>query len=657
MEEAPASISTAAPSMIPSETRTPISYASALSRDFVTPTQSPDHSPIIVKDNDILLSSKNGFKYLHTSGEFRAKLCAPLKKALVVRVLGKKVGVQYMNDRLKAMWKPEGRMRMVDLDNDVFLAHFDNPQDYDHALTGGPWMILEHYLVCHSWDPSFRVSSDLPAKIVVWVRFPKLPYQYYQRDILTGLGNLIGSTVRIDKRTLTSARGKFARLAVEINLKEVVATGVFLDDVWQDVEYENLPSLCFDCGRIGHEVAACPRTLDASSLSFSANHVVSTEGGRPIPVAAGESQPEYGSWLTVRRKTWRPKNKEITKITPSPTVTTTLRKGKNHGYSEKRKEIGQTSSVNPPQSLAAGKNAGAVLGGQNPRDLVSKGKIGNNFEVMTAANQQPNLSISSSSTDQAHSTDRAQFVSSSISKSRPPFGPSKTLFIYVPTPTKTQLGHSIQDPRSQQVSTTLQSNFPSISVQSLSPKSTEVASSALPIADNIRKNNPSSSSIAPVNSSSPADTTMIPTTTPESDSPLFGNRSMLDGLESETNFAQTSTTAPISILQRLKSKSSSIAVRGVESVYNKPATKFDKKKKALKLTQILPLEGVPVGRTSKGVGSYTSATMKKENLAISTIVPASSFDLNRPNDEGTAVHVLQPTANKLTSTGERLDEP
>ncbi|CAN0884555.1 hypothetical protein LINGRAHAP2_LOCUS14875 [Linum grandiflorum] len=67
--------------------------------------------------------------------------------------------------------------------------------------------------------------------MVVWARYPKLPYQYYYKEMLTGLGNLIGHTVRIDRRTLTSARGKFARLAIEINLKEAVATGVFLDDV------------------------------------------------------------------------------------------------------------------------------------------------------------------------------------------------------------------------------------------------------------------------------------------------------------------------------------------------------------------------------------------------------------------------------------------
>ena len=135
-----------------------------------------------------------------------------------------------MYDRHKSWWRPEGKMRMIDLDNDVFLVYFNNPQDYDFALTGGPWMIFNYYLVYHGWDPSFLVTPVLPPKMVVWVRLPKLPIQYYHKEIIWGLGNLIGRTICIDRQTLSTTRSKFTRFEVEVNLREAVETGVFVDD-------------------------------------------------------------------------------------------------------------------------------------------------------------------------------------------------------------------------------------------------------------------------------------------------------------------------------------------------------------------------------------------------------------------------------------------
>ncbi|CAN1149267.1 hypothetical protein LINPERHAP2_LOCUS16925 [Linum perenne] len=69
---------------------------------------------------------------------------------------------------------------------------------YLKALTGGPWIVLDRYLIIHQWDESFRVSNKLPNKLVAWVRIPHLPIQLYHAQILSSLGNLIGKIVNID---------------------------------------------------------------------------------------------------------------------------------------------------------------------------------------------------------------------------------------------------------------------------------------------------------------------------------------------------------------------------------------------------------------------------------------------------------------------------
>ncbi|CAN0925355.1 hypothetical protein LINGRAHAP2_LOCUS34709 [Linum grandiflorum] len=78
--------------------------------------------------------------------------------------------------------------------------------------------------------------------MVIWIRFPRLLYQYYQHDVLVGLGNLVGKSVRPDIRTQNSVHGKYTHIAVEVNLAKPLPEGVFVDGVWQIVEYENFPS-------------------------------------------------------------------------------------------------------------------------------------------------------------------------------------------------------------------------------------------------------------------------------------------------------------------------------------------------------------------------------------------------------------------------------
>ncbi|CAN1131438.1 hypothetical protein LINPERHAP2_LOCUS6403 [Linum perenne] len=257
--------------------------------------------------SDITLSASNGIKSLSLSKYFKEKLCIPWRNSVVVRLLGKSVGYAYLCNRLRAIWKPLGHLHIVDLDKDCFMIKFTNEQDYFKALTGGPWTILDHYLIVHQWDQSFRVANDLPRKMVVWVRFPHLPIHFYHARVLTSLGNLIGKTVKIDFNTQRAERGKFARIAIEINLDEPIPPVVLLDGVIQKVEYENMPTLCFECGRVGHDSQACPRNSATPPTA-----VATSAASKEVVTAGDSSEPaadRYGPWMLVSRRPRRP-NKE-----------------------------------------------------------------------------------------------------------------------------------------------------------------------------------------------------------------------------------------------------------------------------------------------------------------------------------------------------------
>lgn len=87
--------------------------------------------------------------------------------------------------------------QLVDLENEYLFKFRDN-EDFHHALSGGPWMIYGHYLTVQPWNDSFSTETDRPKTIVGWVRFPGLPYKFYEKNILKEIASTLGTVCRID---------------------------------------------------------------------------------------------------------------------------------------------------------------------------------------------------------------------------------------------------------------------------------------------------------------------------------------------------------------------------------------------------------------------------------------------------------------------------
>ncbi|CAI0552555.1 unnamed protein product [Linum tenue] len=139
--------------------------------------------------------------------------------------------------------------------------------------------------------------------MVVWVQLPGFPVHFYHKEILFSIGNMIGRSIKLDYHTQNQQRTKFARLAVEVDLAKPLVPRIRLDGKWQKVEFENLPTVCFECGRVGHTKVTCPQ-LHQPRLPATQT------GGSPPLIGAGESEtPEvsggFGPWMIVTRRSRR----------------------------------------------------------------------------------------------------------------------------------------------------------------------------------------------------------------------------------------------------------------------------------------------------------------------------------------------------------------
>ncbi|KAK9941002.1 hypothetical protein M0R45_017632 [Rubus argutus] len=71
-------------------------------------------------------------------------------------------------------------------------------------------------------------------------------------------GNLLGETVKVDLHTAAQARGKYARIYVELDLSKPLRAEVQVKDTWYKLEYECMPTYCYSCGIVGHTQNNCP---------------------------------------------------------------------------------------------------------------------------------------------------------------------------------------------------------------------------------------------------------------------------------------------------------------------------------------------------------------------------------------------------------------
>ncbi|CAI0386046.1 unnamed protein product [Linum tenue] len=139
--------------------------------------------------------------------------------------------------------------------------------------------------------------------MVVWVQFPGFPVHFYHKEILFSMGNMIGRAIKLDYHTLHQQRTKFARIAVEVDLSRPLVPRIRLDGKWQPVEYENVPVVCFECGRIGHAQASCPSlhsTAPATNLPDAGGELIVGDKGDSLEPNGG-----FGPWMIVSRNSRR----------------------------------------------------------------------------------------------------------------------------------------------------------------------------------------------------------------------------------------------------------------------------------------------------------------------------------------------------------------
>jgi hypothetical protein len=194
---------------------------------------------------------------LHLENSIIEELSIPWRDALVVKLLGKNLGYNTMKTKLENVWKLTGSSELMDVGHAYYMVKFDGEEDKNKVINGGPWMIYDHYLAVCQWSPSFNAATAKIDKTMVWIRIPSLNLVYYDESVLWALASMVGTPVKVDLHTLRVARGRFARICVEVDLTRPVVGRVGINGEWYQVQYEGLHIICTQCGCYGHVLKDC----------------------------------------------------------------------------------------------------------------------------------------------------------------------------------------------------------------------------------------------------------------------------------------------------------------------------------------------------------------------------------------------------------------
>ncbi|KAM2560599.1 hypothetical protein TB1_011767 [Malus domestica] len=132
----------------------------------------------------------------------------------------------------------------------------------------------------------FDPHSESINRMAVWVRIVGLHIEWFNPEAMKRIGDLIGTTLRVDAHTASQVRGKYARVCVELDLTKPLIANVKVENCWYAVEYEGLHLVCFNCGCYGHRREQCPSLIRKQSTTL----VPDTETNQPMDEASVHDQ-------------------------------------------------------------------------------------------------------------------------------------------------------------------------------------------------------------------------------------------------------------------------------------------------------------------------------------------------------------------------------
>lgn len=153
------------------------------------------------------------------------------------------------------VWKVHGKFTVKQIGS-CYVFEFQDEESKLKVLEGGPYFFSRRFLVLKEWKRMLVPATNHPPTIPVWVKFHRLPFEFWTEVGFSKIASTIGKPIHVDEATATKKRLDFARICIEVDaadeLPNDITIAVKADSVTMGIEYQWLPSSCQKCNVFGH---------------------------------------------------------------------------------------------------------------------------------------------------------------------------------------------------------------------------------------------------------------------------------------------------------------------------------------------------------------------------------------------------------------------
>lgn len=158
------------------------------------------------------------------------------------------------------------------------------------------------------WKAFFDPSKHKQNNLQVWIRLYNLPWEFWDKRLLSSIAHGIGVTIHFDHNNIEGEFGHYARILVDLDLFNPVMDQIRVDTskkiLWVSVEYENTKDFCTTCQSIGHSPPNYRRNQAQGGLSEKAKAL-----GKQITTRDRSGNPGGKNLKTRKRILAREKEK------------------------------------------------------------------------------------------------------------------------------------------------------------------------------------------------------------------------------------------------------------------------------------------------------------------------------------------------------------